>query len=794
MNFDLDYIPSEEEQLESVKNYEILYKKSIECIKHLFTSSDTRHGGPEPPSEEQKNLYRIEACSYLNKIVCAVDGTEYLLLDSQPRIPRNIYLESFFNLGTLLKDIAEYSVREKYNNLLKNNANRNTSDPIELSNLENAIFNKSLNCFMSILRVDFENNRAIQQIVSIYTQLTYFSQGDPEKSLNYLRQSLLFAPSNSTLHYNLGHIYKRLNNLESSIIHYNLSIHLNQSDSTLTPDEKKRLLLNCNNGIASVYRNIKQWPQSLHYLLKALELQPDDPDLNNQLGVVYTEMRRTDLGEDCYLKAIENYSKTFMSTDSKFLLAEIYLNYGSLFAYNGDNNKSIEAYNKALTICPRSALPFQNKLMNLCYIFDQLEDPMYITNQHKLINKLYAELKIGHIPFKWNKEYFKSSKINIGIVSGDFIDHPVSYFISTLLRDFDVSKFNITCYSEMIIDTDLLNKGRKSGGVTFKLIKGMGAHQAAQLIHNDNVHILLDLAGNTGHNRLDLFSLKPCPISICYIGYPFTSGLSEIDYRFTDNICDGDFTVSQKFYSEKLIALDKCFLCYDPEVLRTNSSPVPYKFKLPDIKSTPRLKNPNELIIGCFNRINKITDTVITEFNNIMIACPNVKMLFKTKALINLAIRKNFLNKFDKKVQDRIIIIDCTLSHESHVETYNSCDISIDTWPYSGTTTTCEALSMGCPVLSLYDSVTYFHAQNVSCSILKNSDLDFYVCNSTEEIIKKIKILESKPIEFWKTQKEDTRNKFLNGDVCDKFKYLKNIQKVFSELYLKHRDLSIREN
>lgn len=774
MKFDLDYNPSEEEQLESVKNYEALYRKSIKCIANLFKSEF---------SEEQKNLYRIEACSYLNKIVCAVDGTEYLLLDSQPRIPRGVYLESFFNLGTLLKDIAEYSVREKYNNLLKNNANRNANDPIELSDLENAIFNKSLNCFMSVLRIDFENNRAIQQIVSIYTQLTYFSQGDPEKSLNYLRQSLLFAPGNSTIHYNLGHIYKRINNLELSIIHYNLSIHLNSGDSTLTLDEKKRLLLNCNNGIASVYRNIKQWPQSLHYLLKALELEPDDPDINNQLGVVYTEMRRTDLGENCYLKAIKNYSKTFMSTDPKFLLCEIYLNYGSLFAYNGDNNKSIEAYNKALTICPKSVLPFQNKLMNLCYIFDQLEDPMYITNQHKLINKLYSELKIGHTPFTWNSNYFTTPKINIGIVSGDFIDHPVSYFISTLLRDFDVSKFNITCYSEMIIDTDLLNKGRKNG-VTFKLIKGMGAHQAAQLIHNDKVHILLDLAGHTGFNRLDIFSLKPCPIQITYIGYPFTTGLNEMDYRITDSICDGDLTVSQKFYSEKLIALDNCFLCYDPEVLRTNSSPIPYKFRYPQLQYTSDRKF---LTIGCFNRINKITDPVIDQFNKLLLKYNYIKFVFKTKALINKNIRKAFLDKFAESVQDRITVLECTLSHEEHLSTYNQVDISIDTWPYSGTTTSCESLFMGVPVISLYDSVTFFHPMNVTCSILKNSDLEDYIINNEDELYKKIEMLNNKPSEFWNSLKENTRDKFMSGKVTNKELYLENIQNLFVELYNKHK-------
>ena len=94
---------------------------------------------------------------------------------------------------------------------------------------------------------------------------------------------------------------------------------------------------------------------------------------------------------------------------------------------------------------------------------------------------------------------------------------------------------------------------------------------------------------------------------------------------------------------------------------------------------------------------------------------------------------------------------------------------------------------MGVPVFSIYDSKYYWHAQNVTCSILKNSDLDFYVCNSTQEIIDKIKILQNKPIEYWETNKEIVRNKFLNGRVCDKKVYIKNIQNLFVNLYNKHK-------
>jgi len=763
---------TEQEKLETVKKHQVIYNIGIEFVKR----SEENLGNPLKEFEN-----RVLACECFNKIVNSVDATEYLLLDAKPRIPKEIYLGSFMNLGNYLKTIVEGLVNEKIGLLHQNNANRKVQIDLTLSQIEQAIFNKSLSSFISILQVNFEDPDAIKQITSIYSQLTYFSQSNYEICSKYLNESLMFDPTNANIHYNLAHIYQRMNRLETSLIHYKLAIGLSRpydENGSLRQiaEESRKLVINCYNGLASIYRGIKKWPEALHFLQKAHSILPEDPDINNQLGVTLTEMRETELAEKHYQLAIKHYQQTFVSTDSKFLLGEIYLNFGHLHSYNGDNNKSIECYNNSLKVVPKFSLPFCNKLMNLCYLFDQLPDDnkMYIKDQHVLINKLYAK---NTKPYVFDKNYFNTQKINVAIISGDFLDHPVSFFISTYLKNFDHTKFNLTCYSECVIDTSLFNEK-----INFKIIKNMSQENASALIYKDQIHILLDLTGLTSFNRMDIFAFKPAPIQVTYIGYPNTTGLYEMDYRIVDNITDGDdLSISQKFYTEKLITLPNAFMCYNPfGITRT-------PFTLPEITDTPRLKNTKELIIGNFNRVNKITDSVIIEYNKILLAHKNVKFLFKTKSLINLRIRKEFLNKFDKKVQDRIIIINCTLSHQKHLATYNQMDIAIDTMVYSGTTTSCEALTQGVPVFSWYDSKFFFHASNVTASILKNSDLDFYVCDTTDEIIDKIQILLDKPIEFWKTQKEETKRKFLNGKFTNKELYMKNIQKLFTDLFEKHR-------
>jgi predicted O-linked N-acetylglucosamine transferase (SPINDLY family) len=756
---------TDEEKLQNVKQYREIYDKANKYIAQSINCKTF--------IKEVEN--RILACEQYNKIVGSVEITEYLLLDANPRIPRNVFLDSLMNLGNYIKTVVESLITIKKHELDKNNATRTDNIPLTLTQFEYDLFNRALNVFITILHVEFEHKDAITQITSIYTQLTYFSQGNYEVCLKHLTDALLFSPDNPTLHYNLGHIYQRLNKLELSLIHYKLSIKLTNSEKEV--DE--RLLINNYNGIASIYRGIKKWPESLHFLLKAFKLAKDDPDINNQLGVVYTEMRRTDLAEVHYKLAITHYQKTFVSTDPTFLLSEVYLNYGHMHSYNGDNEKSLDAYNKALKVVPKFALPFQNKIMNLTYIFDQLEDKMYITEQHKKINRLYAK---NPKPFKFDSNYFKTvdGKINIGIISGDFVDHPVSFFIGTYLKNFDTLRFNVTCYSECLIDTSLFNKNLK-----FKFIKNMSQENVSNLIYNDRIHILLDLAGHTAFNRIDVFSFKPSPIQITYIGYPFTTGLNEMDYRITDNICDHP-VISQNFYTEKLLFMDNCFLCYDPKVIKRNDQNQQSSFVYPNMTESPFVKN-KYITIGCYNRINKITESVIVEFNKILKSNKKVRFIFKTKALINKLIAKKFLDKFDKDVVKRIKILDCTLTHEQHLETYNHVDIAIDTFPYSGTTTSCEALFMGTPVFSIYDSELYFHPQNVTCSILKNSDMENYICHNTDEILIKIKELEDKPIEFWKELKINTREQFLNGKVCNKKEYMNNLEKLFIELYNKHK-------
>ena len=252
-----------------------------------------------------------------------------------------------------------------------------------------------------------------------------------------------------------------------------------------------------------------------------------------------------------------------------------------------------------------------------------------------------------------------------------------------------------------------------------------------------------------------------------------------MDYRITDNICDNS-EISQPFYTEQLIFTKGCFLCYDSK-------------DKPDLTlEQPYLKN-GWITIGCFNRLNKINDVLIRGLNYLMTNNNNIRLVFKTKALLNLNVKNAFLEKFDKNVRERISVKDCNITHIQHLEEYNNIDIAIDTMPYSGTTTSCEALLMGVPVYTFYDNVTYFHPQNVTASILTNSHPEFkdWIINNDincfNNLLNKITILEKQDNVFWGNLKLDIRNKFLTGDVCNGEKWINDFQDLLIDLYTKKK-------
>lgn len=715
------------------------------------------------------NKYQL-AIQFYEKLIMCIDVTEYQFIDAIPEISKDIYLDTLFKTSLLYKHCAtnKPTTETSKEPIINTNENNKTiEEKVQL--LNKAIYYNEL-----ILKVETENKtiqNEICEIIFIMTKLLYEKEGTPDynQAIPLLTKALLYYPSNPNVHYNLGFCYNRLNRFESAVIHYRIAlelIHGQQSKLSKLSKEASQTWVQSLDGLGNVYRSIHNWPAARFYLEYALKTHPDNPNILDQLGVVYTELRRTDLAQQSYEKAIVNYTKT-LSGDPNKTLSGIYMNYGHMHAYNGNNKLSIEMYNKSIKYNSTNPLPFQNKLLNYNYLFKNFKDKRIIVTEHQKIQKyfplqnLYTHLR--------KTETQTNSVINIGFVSGDFINHPVSYFTNSFLNNFDDTKFKVFCYSQTRVNSSLF-----SSNITLKFIGGLSTKEASQLIYNDNIHILIDLSGHTAFNRIDIFAAKPSPIQISYIGYPFTTGLQQMDYRITDTFVEHDIQQSQKYYTEKLITLPNCFLCYTP------SSDLP---ELPSYSDEqPYFLNDNMITIACFNRLNKINDSVIRLIQKILENVPNVQFVFKTKALLNYEIKDQFLNKFNEHFLHRIKVLNCTANHTEHLAVYNTVDLSLDTFPYSGTTTSCESLSMGVPVITIKDTKTNFHPHNVTSSILYHSNinsLQSFICYSSDDIVSLLSDLNS---HFFYNLKPTIRKQFLNSPICNAQQHTKDLESLFLSL------------
>jgi predicted O-linked N-acetylglucosamine transferase (SPINDLY family) len=277
---------------------------------------------------------------------------------------------------------------------------------------------------------------------------------------------------------------------------------------------------------------------------------------------------------------------------------------------------------------------------------------------------------------------------------------------------------------------------------------------------------LFDLSANTGDNRLDTFVLKPAPIQISYCGYPGSSGINSMDYHLTDKIADKP-GFSEKYYSEKLIWMKNCFLCYTPSVT-----------ELPVLSEPPCIKN-GYITFGTFNRFNKINKLVLSTWNEILLKT-NARFIIKTKEFTTEKLKKQFMGSFDDSVLDRITILEYSDLYTQHLPDYNKMDVSLDTFPYSGTTTSCESLLMGVPVLTYYDNVKYYHSQNVTSSLMIHSNLRNFVAYSREQYIQKA--VEMSQIK----SKETIRTSFINSPVYDHEGFANDFGNTLIDTYYNH--------
>ncbi|WP_183863451.1 O-linked N-acetylglucosamine transferase, SPINDLY family protein [Pectinatus brassicae] len=360
------------------------------------------------------------------------------------------------------------------------------------------------------------------------------------------------------------------------------------------------------------------------------------------------------------------------------------------------------------------------------------------------------------------------SKIKIGYISPDFCMHPVMAWTINLLLEFNREKFEIYCYSSGNED-EFTEKLKKISGVNWRNIKVFLPRQAAENINNDGIDILFDLSGHTANNCLPILAYKPAPIQISGIGYFNTTGLQAVDYFLSDKYCIVD--KKNTGFTEKIICMPQSHMCYLPLT------------KMPEVGPLPYLKN-KYITFGCFNNFNKVNSFILQLWAKIMQKLPTSKLILKSQ-LFNSEQGQKYAIKRLARYGLPIDRIELHEFNKEYLYEYNDIDIALDTSPYTGGVTTCEALYMGVPVITLCGKR---HGSRFGYSILKNMGLENSIAYSPNEYIEKT-ILMIKNIEKLVILRHELRLKMHKSPLMNGKKYMQYIEYIFERIYSKNNGI-----
>jgi len=593
-----------------------------------------------------------------------------------------------------------------------------------------------------------------------------------EAEASYIK-AISIKPDYAEAHNNLGNVLKELDRLNEAEASYIKAI-------SIKPD-----LAEAYNNIGNTLRKLGRLNEAEASYRKAISLKPNYAEVFSNLGNILKELRKLDEAEETCKKAIvlkPDYAEAYNNlgnilrklgrlneAEASFRkaitlkpdYAEAYNNLGNLFKQLGRLLEALVSFNKAIELKVNFFDAHSNR--NLCLNYSSLWSPLFIYKQHLEFEKQFGRFEIKpplNPPLKKNF----SERLRIGYVSADFKKHSVAYFFEPLLRHHNSNVVETFCYYNNIV-IDATTKRLKTTCDHWRSIFGITDSEVVNLIRDDKIDILVDLSGHTNGNRLLVFAQKPSPIQINWLGYPNTTGLSAIDYRFTDIIAD-PIGEADRLHSETLLRLPNGFQCYQ------GNEKVPIDIELPQ-------NNRKQITFGSFNNASKLTQKVIETWSKILLAVPKSRLVLKFPTLNNNTTYYHEMFRREGIVEERIKFYECSSTVEEHLKLYNKIDIGLDPFPYNGATTTCEALWMGVPVITLLGDR---HVGRVGASILTNVGLKDFIVQDINRYIK-VAVEMAANTNYLKKLRANLRVRMQSSPLCNGISFAGDVESSYLNIW-----------
>ena len=649
----------------------------------------------------------------------------------------------------------------------------------------------------------------------VHNNLGYAHERKPDLAAaeRCYRRACELAPDSPEINNNLGSVLYRLDRRDEADRYFERAL-------SIQPDKWEDLA-----NRAGTYVNRRELDRALPLYRQLLEAQPDNAKLHNDYGVALSAGGVFGEAAQVFQRAI--------TLDPSF--PEAYNNLGSVRLNIDDTEGAISAFRKAIELKPRYldahiniclALLFRDRL-DEAYLYAKgttlLEDyrSWHFTNPHKVFRTVCDFVGIEELgdawanveqapanadvsanflemtaradtPDKierlanWHKKWgsavsrraaprrfmhdgrTRNRKLRIGFLSSDLRRHSVTKFLLPILAGYDHDKFEIYCYTPYNEAHDEVQQLIKGMVAEFRIQDGASEYEIAQAIHADNVDILFELNGFTKGTRLKALAYKPAPVQIYWLGYPFTTGIPEIDYIMADPLFKPE---NEGWLVEKPMVMPQTWVCF--------SSFVPEP-----ITATPPFERNGVVTFGTLNNPYKFTADMIGLWAQVLNAVPNSRFLLVRPECSSVVLCANIAKEFAKYgiPPERVYFVNNKKHDLSHFSYYDEIDVSLDTFPVQGGTTTCDALWMGVPVVSLIGPSMH---QRLALSLLTNAGLGD-LCAYTPEDYVKTAIALANDQDRLRALRTGLRQSLQTTPLCDAPRYVRALEQRLLEIADKH--------
>lgn len=567
---------------------------------------------------------------------------------------------------------------------------------------------------------------------------TLKAQGSFSDAITCFQKALAQKPDHSFARNNLGNAYLASGRLAEAAACFETGFE-QQPDSFMA-------LLN----LATVSRRQGDPARAETLLRRAIQLHPHKPIASSNLGDLLLSANRLGEAVQC-LEAAARHAPD---------LGELHINLGRAYAAQGRFDEALRCYKWALAVQPQSALG--HAIILFVFHYSPEFDPKALAAEHRRWADRHAApwFPAGK---RHTNQPDPERKLRVGYVSPDLREHPVGYFMAPVLAARDPKQIEAVCY--VWGKTDSWTERIRPHASLWRTADGLGDAELAGLIEQDRIDILVDLSGYTAGNRLLVFARKPAPVQVSWLGYFNTTGMQAMDYLIVDeHLAPLD---EEAPFVEVPLRIPGCYLAYE---IPDNAPPV---------APAPCLDR-GFVTYGCFNNPSKIGLHVVSVWCEILQRNPAARLVMKNYAFADEGSRKLYQDHFESCgiVAERVDLLGPSTPQQV-LSFYSQVDIALDPFPYNGGTTTCEALAMGVPVITMRGDR---FVSRVGSTIVDNAGLGGLITHSPAEYVEKAVELGRNPA-LLADMRANMRTRLAASTLCDTAGFTRRLESAYRDIW-----------